>query len=142
MHTHAGPVPGRIDAIGSRAMASEARLIVELVRDSEVDRNLRADPPPSLQSGRVVLDHFPGDEDGRLGPPEAGEIVMTVPSPETLRRDQPEVQEAVLGAEDEDQPPVILVEAAEYLREDELAPVLEAADLAQRVVILRILSDA
>jgi hypothetical protein len=122
-------------------MASEASVIVELVRDGEVDRNLRADPPPSVQSGRVVLDHFPGDEDGRLGLPEAGEIVLTVPSPEALRRDQ-EVQDAVVGDEGDDQPPVIIVEAAEYLREDELAPVLEAADLAQRVVILRILGDA
>jgi hypothetical protein len=123
-------------------MASEASVIVELVRDGAVDRNLRADPPPSVQSGRVVLDHFPGDEDGRLGPPEAGEIVMTVPSPEALRRDQEELQDAVVGDEGGHQPPVIIVEAAEYLREDELAPVLEAADLAQRVVIVRILADA
>jgi hypothetical protein len=123
-------------------MASEASVIVELVRDGEVDRNLRADPPPSVQSGRVVLDHFPGDADGRLGPPEAGEIVLTVPSPEALRRNQEELQDAVVGNEGDDQPPVIIVEAAEYLREDELAPVLEAADLAQRVVIVRILADA
>jgi hypothetical protein len=34
------------------------------------------------------------------------------------------------------------VEAAEYLREDELAVVLDAADRANRPVILRVLADA
>ena len=37
---------------------------------------------------------------------------------------------------------VIIVEAAEELREDELAVVLDAADRADRVVILRVMADA
>jgi hypothetical protein len=37
---------------------------------------------------------------------------------------------------------VIVVEAAEYLREDEIAAVLDAADRADRVVILRVMADA
>ncbi len=122
-------------------MRSEATLIVQLARDGLVDRQLRADPPPSLVDGRVVLDHIAGGPGGRLGPPAAGEIVLSVLSPEALRENQ-EVSDAVSGAGDGDEPPVILVEAAEELRQEELDAVLDAADHADRVVILRIMADA
>lgn len=122
-------------------MAKEVGVIVELTRDGAVDRNLREDMPPSITSGRVVLDHLQGDQDGSLGAPRAGQVVMSVLSPEALR-DQEEVRRSVAETDTGDEPPVIIVEAAEYLREDELAPVLEAADLADRTVILRLLADA
>ena len=122
-------------------MAKEVGLIVELTRDSAVDRNVRADLPPSVKSGRVALDHIEADDLGRLSPPPAGEVVLTVLSPEGLRRDPQVVRDAVAQA-DSDQPPVIVVEAGEYLREDEIAAVLDAADRADRTVILRILTDA
>ena len=122
-------------------MAKEVGLIVELTRDSEVDRNVRADLPPSIKSGRVALDHIEADDLGRLSPPPAGEVVLTVLSPEALRRDPQVVRDAIAQA-DFDQPPVIVVEAAEYLREDEIAAVLDAADRADRVVILRVMADA
>ena len=122
-------------------MAKEVGLIVELTRDSAVDRNVRADLPPSIKSGRVALDHIEADDLGRLSPPPAGEVVLTVLSPESLRRDPQVVRDAVAQA-DSDQPPVIVVQAAEYLREDEIAAVLDAADRADRTVILRLLTDA
>jgi hypothetical protein len=122
-------------------MAKEVGLIVELTRDSEVDRNVRADLPPSIKSGRVALDHIEADDLGRLSPPPAGEVVLTVLSPEALRRDPQVVRDAIAQA-DFDQPPVIVVEAAEYLREDEIAAVLDAADRADRTVILRLVTDA
>jgi len=122
-------------------MAKEVGLIVELTRDSAVDRNVRADLPPSVKSGRVALDHIEADDLGRLSPPPAGEVVLTVLSPEALRRDPQVIRDAIDQA-DSDQPPVIVVEAAEYLREDEIAAVLDAADRADRTVILRILTDA
>jgi hypothetical protein len=122
-------------------MAKEVGLIVELTRDSAVDRNVRADLPPSVKSGRVALDHIEADDLGRLSPPPAGEVVLTVLSPEALRRDPQVVRDAIAQA-DSDQPPVIVVEAGEYLREDEIAAVLDAADRADRTVILRILTDA
>jgi hypothetical protein len=122
-------------------MTSQASVIVELTRDGAVDRNLRADPPASVVSGRVVLDHFPAGNDGQLEVPGGGEVVLTVLSPEALR-DRQQVADAVIGTERDDQPPVIIVEAAEFLREDELAAVVEAAGRAQRVVILRIMADA
>jgi hypothetical protein len=123
-------------------MRSEATLIVQLARDGSVDRHLREEPPPSVVSGRVILDHILAGPGGRLGPPEAGEVVLSVLSPEAFARDPQEVKDAVDGAEESDEPPVILVEAAEELREDELDAVLDAADRAQRVVILRVMADA
>jgi len=122
-------------------MAKEVGVIVELARDGAVDRNLRADMPSSISSGRVVLDHLPTDVDGSLGPPPVGQVVLSVPSPEALR-EQDEVRRSVADTDTGDQPPVIIVEAGEFLREDELAPVLEAADLADKTVIVRILTDA
>ncbi len=122
-------------------MKSEATVIVQLARDGLVDRQLRADPPPSVVDGRVVLDHIAGGSGGRLGPPAAGEIVLSVLSPEALREAQ-EVSDAVGSAEGGDEPPLIIVEAAEELRQEELDAVLDAADRAQRVVILRVMADA
>jgi len=122
-------------------MAKEVGLVVELTRGSAVDRNVRADVPPSIKSGRVALDHIEADDLGRLSPPPAGQVVLTVLSPEALRRDPQVVRDAIAQA-DSDQPPVIVVEAAEYLREDEIAAVLDAADRADRTVIVRILTDA
>jgi hypothetical protein len=123
-------------------MADPVRVIVELARDGAVDRYLRADPPPSLTSDQVVLDHIEADPPGGIGPPEAGEVVMSVLSPEALTRDAQELRDAVAGAEVSDEPLTIVVEAAEYLREDELAVVLDAARRADRLVVLRIMADA
>jgi hypothetical protein len=123
-------------------MAKEVGLIVELARDGAADRSFRVAPPPSVVSGRVVLDHIETDVDGRLNPPPVGEVILSVLSPEALRRDRQEVEDAIGQAVTGDEPLVIVVEAAEELREDELAAVLDAADRADRVVILRVMSDA
>jgi len=121
-------------------MASEAGVIVQLPRGGAVDRHFRADPPPSVADGRVVLDHIRGDADGCLGPPDAGEVIMSVLSPEALTRERRQVQDVVrraTGAE----PLVIIVQAAAELREDQLAVVLAAAGHTHRPVILRIMGS-
>jgi hypothetical protein len=123
-------------------MTSDASLIVQLPRDGAVDRHFRANPPPSLTAGRVALDHVAGDPEGRLGPPESGEVVMSVLSPEALIRDRQQVQDVVRHAPDTGEPLVITVQAAEELREDELAAVLAAAAHTHRRVILRVMADA
>jgi hypothetical protein len=123
-------------------MTDEADLIVQLARDSMVDRNLRAQPPPILVSGRVVLDHVAPDESGRLGPLEVGEIIMSVLSPEALRREPDQVRDVIEHAPETDEPLVILVEAAEELREDELTVVADAAARGQHPVILRVIADS
>jgi len=123
-------------------MASEVDVIVELPRDGAADRNLRASPPPSVASGRVILDHVTPEVPGRLGLPEAGQVVMSVLSPEALRRDRQEVEDVIRRATEDDEPLVIIVEAAEELREDELGVVADAAARAHRQVILRVMADA
>jgi hypothetical protein len=123
-------------------MTSEPTLILQLARDSALDHALRADPPPSVAGGRVVLEHVPRYADGRLGPPAAGEIVMSVLSPEALTQQRAEVRDVVSGAPDRHEPLVIIVQAAGDLREDELAVVLDAAARTDRAVIMRVMADA
>ncbi len=123
-------------------MTSDAVVIVQVPRDGAVDRYLGASPPPGVASGRVVVDRLPPGADGRLGPPEAGEVVMSVLSPEALTRDQEEVRDVIRQAPPGDAPLVIIVEAAEELREDELGVVLDATARARRGVILRVMADA
>jgi len=123
-------------------MTSDAVVIVQVPRGGAVDRYLRTYPPPSVASGRAVVDRVAAEPDGRLGPPEAGEVVMSVLSPEALRSDQREVRDVVLQAAPGSAPLVILIEAAEELREDELAAVLDAAARADRAVVLRVMAGA
>jgi len=123
------------------SIANEPSVIVQLPRDSAIDHELRAYPLPSVASGQVVLDHVLPGPDGRLEPPEASEIVMSVPSPEGLRQ-QSEVRDVIEQAPDKHKPLMIIVEAAEELREDELAAVVDAAEHAHRRVIIRIMADA
>jgi len=123
------------------SIANEPSVIVQVPRDGPVDRELHAYPPPSVASGQVVLDHVRAGADGRLEPPEASEIVMSVLSPEALR--QPSgVRDAIARAPDEHEPLMIIVEAAEELREEELAVVVDAAERAHRLVIIRVMADA
>lgn len=120
-------------------MAIEVELIVQLPRGSSIDVHLREEPPASVIDGRVVLEHLAPDENGRLLPPEVGEIVLNVPAPEALRREPEEVRRVIIAAAADGGPLVLLIEGAEYLRDDELDSVLTAAAQTERVVILRIL---
>ncbi len=79
------------------------------------------------------------DVEGNLEPPSAGEVVLSVPSPETLAREPDEVHRVIADAGTGVEPLVLVVEAAEELREEELAVVFEAAGHAPRAVILRII---
>ena len=127
---------------------TEAALIVQVPRGGAVDRNWREDAvdfeglPPSIASGQVIVERLEPDVDGGLEPPEAGEIVMSVLSPEALTREPENVQDALDTAPAGEQALVILIEAAEYLREDELAVARHAANRSHRLVILRVMADA
>jgi hypothetical protein len=90
----------------------------------------------------MVIDAGPADEAGDLESPNVGEVVLSVPSPETLARERDEVRRVIVCAGKGAEPLVVLVEAAEELREDELAGVLDAAQGSSRPVILRIIRDA
>jgi hypothetical protein len=74
----------------------------------------------------IVVAGLPSDGAGRLSVPPAGQVVLSVPSPEALAAEPDEVRLVIDRAGGGIEPPVILVEEAESLREDELMPVLAA----------------
>ena len=120
-------------------MADEAKLIIQVPRGSSVDLFLKADPPAAIADVRVIVEHLQAGEDGKLAPPPAGEVVLTVPSPEALRREPGEVRRAISGAAGDGPPLVVLVEGAQALRDDEIGSLISAALQTSRMVILRIL---
>ena len=115
-----------------------ARLIIQVPRGGPVAKQLEADPPP----GDAVVDVVTADADGNLEPPAVGEVVLSVPSPEALARDPDQVRRVIDRAGGGVEPLVVQVEAAEELRDDELAAVVEAAVDAPRAVILRVMRAA
>ena len=119
-------------------MPDDARLIIQVARGGAVDRQLRDSPP----SGDVVVQVIPADAAGHLDPPDAGEIILSVPSPESLAREPDAVRRAIGLAGHGPEPLVVIVEAAEELREEELASALDAAAHGNRPVVLRIIRDA
>ena len=121
-------------------MADDVELIIQLPRDGALDRYFRDDPPLSLASGRIVLEHLPADAGGRILPPAGGEVVLSVLSPEALR-DAEQVEQVIRQAPAAGEPLVVRVQDAEELRDDELAAVLDAAAHTRRVVILQVLGS-
>jgi hypothetical protein len=114
-------------------------LIIQVPRDGPVDRQLSDRPPPSLAGEAVVVEPVAPDAYGNLDPPAAGEVVLSVPSPESLSREAEEVRRVLAHAGEGTEPLVIVVEVAEELRDEELAPVLAGARRASRAVILRVI---
>ena len=82
------------------------------------------------------------DDRGNLEPPAGGDVVLSLPSPEALARQADDVRRVVRGAGTGTAPLVIVVESAEQLGDDELAPVIEASSGTDRPVILRIIRPA
>jgi hypothetical protein len=123
-------------------MAYQPSLIIQLARGGAVDRQLSAHALQSVARGEVVVDVGYTTADGHLDPPAAGTIVLSVPSPEALAREAGDVRRVIAHAGTGDEPLVVVVEAAEELREDELAAILEGAGDTSRAVILRIMRDA
>jgi hypothetical protein len=121
-------------------MADNVALIIQLPAGSAVDRQLELDPPPSVVSGRAVVERLSADVDGTITPPEAGQVVLSFLSPEALRREADQVRREI-RQDDSSKPPVVVIEVAEYLREDELAALVQAAEDASRTVILCILGS-
>src|SRR5258707_585902 len=123
-------------------MAYQPRLIIQLPSGSAVERQLSAQTLASIASGDVVVEVGATDPEGNLEPPAAGQVVVSVPSPESLEREAGEVRRVIGQAGTGVEPLVVEVEAAEELREEELAAILDAAGHASRAVILRIAGDA
>jgi hypothetical protein len=88
-----------------------------------------------------VVEAGPTDAEGVLEAPAAGQIVLSLPSPEALEREASDVGRVIAEAGTGVEPLVVVVEAGEELREGELAVLLSAASHASRAVILRIIRD-
>jgi hypothetical protein len=123
-------------------MAHQPKLIIQVARGGAVERQLSESPPQAIAGGEVVVEAGYTTADGHLEPPEAGQVVLSVPSPESLAREADEVRRVIARAGTGVEPLVVVVEAAEELRDDELAAVVDATDHAPRPVILRVLRDA
>jgi hypothetical protein len=77
-----------------------------------------------------------------LEPPDVGEVALSVLSPEELAHEADEVRRVIGGAGTGPEPLVVVIEAAEELREEEIAPVLDGAGRTDRAVILRVIREA
>jgi hypothetical protein len=124
--------PGR-RGLGASDIPGEPRLIIQIPRGGALARALEG-----LREEGVVVELGPTDPEGNLEAETAGEVVLSVPSPETLEREPDEVRRVIARAGTGTEPLVVVVEAAEELRQDELASVLDAAGEASRPVILRV----
>jgi hypothetical protein len=123
-------------------MPDEPRLIIQLPRGGAIDRQLSAQPPRSVASGEVIVNAGPTDAEGDLEPPATGKVVLSVPSPEALVREAGKARRVIAQAGTGVEPLVVLVEAAEELRDEELAAILDAAGHTSRGMILRIMRNA
>jgi hypothetical protein len=123
-------------------MGYQPRLIIELPDGGAVARQLSTRALSSVASGEVAVEAGPTDAEGNLESAAAGQIVISVPSPEALQREAGEVRRVIAQAGTGVEPLVVEVEAAEELREEELNAVLAGASHTSRDVILRIVRDA
>jgi hypothetical protein len=124
------------------AITHQPTLIIQVPRGAPVERALRERPPTSLAREDVVIEAGPTDAHGDLEPPDAGEVVLSVPSPETLSHQAEEVHRVIAQAGEGIEPLVVVVEAAEDIPDDDLGTVLDAARHAPRPVILRVIRNA
>jgi hypothetical protein len=113
-------------------------LIVQVPEGSSVEDALRRERPASVADGAVVVETLAPGPDGRLVPPDTGEVVLSVLAAEELRREGDALRRVVDEAGTGTEPLLVVVEAAEELRDEELAPVLDAARRSRRAVILRV----
>jgi len=60
-------------------MADEVKLIIQVPHGSSIDLYLKADPPAAIADVRVIVEHLGAGADGKLLPPEAGEVVLLIP---------------------------------------------------------------
>jgi len=123
-------------------MAERPALIIQVARGGAVGRQLDVEKPRSVASGDAVVEAGPADEAGALVAPDHGEVVLSLPSPEALRREGEEVRRVIGEAGEGVEPLVVVVEAAEELRDEELSAVVQASQKSARPVILRVIRDA
>lgn len=112
-------------------MPDRPLLVIQVPSGSMLERQLASDPPASVADGSAVVQSAPTDAAGNLESIIGGEVVMSLPSPEALR--EGDVAHVIRGAGPGSEPVVVVIEAAEELREQELAPLLAAARTARAI---------
>lgn len=122
-------------------MAFEPRLIIELPRDGALEGQLQRAGLEAIARGEVAVEAGPTDEQGNLEAAAAGQVVLSVPSPEALRRQAEDLRRVIEDAGTGSEPLVVSVAVAEELREQEIEVLLQAAGHSRRPVILRIERD-
>jgi len=122
-------------------VVDEPTLIIQVPRGSAIARQLSEQPPRSVVSGEVVVQLGPTDAEGHLEASAAGQVVLSVPSPEALEREPGDVRRAIGQSGTGVEPLIVAVEAAEELRDEELDLLLDAARHSSRAVIVRIIRD-
>lgn len=120
-------------------MTDGVALILQIPRGSSLAEALAATPPAAVAAGEAIVEHGPVDAQGVLEPPHAGRVVLSAPSPETLARDSEEIRRVLALDDSGDEPLVIVIEDAEELRDEQLAPVVNAAKRRKLPVILRVI---
>lgn len=95
-----------------------------------------------MTRGELVVEAEEADNEGTLEPAPAGEVVMTLPAPESLSREPGEVRRVLAQAGPGTEPLVVEIEAAEGVADRDLAVLLEAARRAPRPVIVRVIRNA
>jgi len=73
-------------------------LIIQAPRGGAVHRQLTEHPPAAAASGEVAIEGGEPDAEGNLEAPAAGEVVLSVPSPESLSREADEVHRVIAQA--------------------------------------------
>jgi hypothetical protein len=116
-------------------------VIVQVPRGGAAHRALTEAPPPSVVTGAVVVEAETADDEGAIEAPAAGQVVISVPSPEELEHEAATVRRVLGQAGTGVQPLIVVVQAAEELREEELAAVLQGAAHTSRAVIVRVIRD-
>jgi hypothetical protein len=119
-------------------VAEQPTLIIQVPSGSAIERQLRDQPPASLRADDVLVQTGPTDARGVLEE-MAGEVVFSLPAPEALERQAADLRRVLDQAGSGTAPLVVVIEAGEELLEEEAAPLVGAARIAPRPVILRII---
>jgi hypothetical protein len=122
---------------------TEPSLIIRVRQGSRLESQLRDSPPSLVETGSASLDPVapPSSGAATIEPPNPGQVVYALPSPEGLVRERQELHDAIGGAPHGVEPLVIVIEAGNELRDDELEAAVNAADTTSRPVILTVLRD-
>ena len=122
----------------ARAIGEQPNLIFQVPRGSEIERQLRSEPPLVFPSNEVLVETGPTDDQGNLEA-LAGETVLSVPSFAELARQAEELKRVLRRAGTGTEPLVVVVGAAEVLQDQEATAVVEAARDAPRPVFVRVI---